>query len=78
MILLGLAALAVGAMPRWLAGWAVIAGAAIEVGIAVPALFDNLQLIFLLWLVAASGWASRDGLRPAPVARQDAPAAASV
>ena len=77
-IMLGLAALAAGAMPRWLAAWAIIAGAGIEVGLAVPALFNNLQLIFLVWLVAGSGWALRDGLRPAPVARQDAPAAASV
>ncbi len=64
-MLLGAAALAVGSMPRWLAGWALIAGAAIEIGIAVPALFDNLQLVFLLWLVAASIWALRTGSRTA-------------
>lgn len=59
MLLLGVAALALGSMPRWLAGWALVAGAAIEVGIAVPALFDNLQLAFLLWLVVASVWSLR-------------------
>jgi hypothetical protein len=77
-IMLGLAALAARAMPRWLAAWAIVAGAAIEVGLAVPALFNNLQIAFLLWLVASSGWALRDGLRPAPVSRQDATAAVSV
>ena len=59
MLLLGVAALALGSMPRWLATWALVAGAAIEVGIAVPALFENLQLVFLLWLVVASVWTLR-------------------
>ena len=63
LLLLGTAALALGGMPRWLAGWAVLAGAAIEVGIAVPALFESLQLIFLLWLVVASIWALRTPTR---------------
>ena len=77
-IMLGLAALAARAMPRWLAGWAIIAGVAIEVGLAVPGLFDNLQLVFLLWLIAASSWAIRDGLHPRPAAQQDATAVVSM
>ena len=77
-IMLGLAALAARAMPRWLAGWAIIAGVTIEMGLAVPALFDNLQLVFLLWLIAASSWAIRDGLRPGPSAQQDATATVSM
>ncbi len=72
LLLLGAAALALGGMPRWLAGWALIAGAAIEVGIAVPALFDNLQLVFLLWLVAASIWAMRAPNRTATTAERSA------
>ncbi len=71
-LFLGVAALAAGSMPRWLAGWAVIAGVAIELGLAVPAMFDNLQLIFLLWLVVASSWALRDGIRRTSGARQGA------
>ena len=62
-LMLGLAGLAAGGLPRWLAGWAVAAGVAIEVGIGVPALFENLQLVFLLWLLVASSWAVRDGVR---------------
>lgn len=73
LLLLGAAALALGGMPRWLAGWALLAGAAIEVGIAVPALFNNLQLAFLLWLVAASIWALRTPTRTATTAEQSAP-----
>ena len=72
LLLLGAAALALGGMPRWLACWALIAGAAIEVGIAVPALFDNLQLVFLLWLVAASIWALRTPNRTATTAERSA------
>jgi hypothetical protein len=73
LLLLGAAALAVGGMPRWLAAWALIAGAAIEVGIAVPAMFDNLQLVFLLWLVAASIWALRAPTRTATTAQRTTP-----
>ncbi|MBA2444519.1 MAG: hypothetical protein H0V49_04220, partial [Nocardioidaceae bacterium] len=62
-LLLGIAALVAGTMPQWLAGWAVVSGVALEVGIAVPAAFNTLQLIFIVWLVVASGWALRDGTR---------------
>jgi hypothetical protein len=55
-LLLGLGALAVRALPRWLAAWTTVAGLAVVVGIAVPALFDSLQLVFLAWAVAVSGW----------------------
>jgi hypothetical protein len=63
LLLLGSAALALGGMPRWLSGWALIAGVAIEIGIVMPALFDTLQLVFLLWLVAASIWSLRHPTR---------------
>jgi hypothetical protein len=26
------------------------------VGIAVPSVFDSLQLVFILWAIATSGW----------------------
>ena len=59
LLLLGAAALALRSLPRWLAGWALVAGVSIEVGIAVPAWFDSLQLVFLMWLVVASIWSLR-------------------
>jgi hypothetical protein len=62
-LLLGLGALATRALPRWNAAWAAVAGAAILVGIAVPALFDTLQLVFLLWTLATSGWLLARGSR---------------
>jgi hypothetical protein len=66
-LLLGLGALATDALPRWLAGWATLAGAAILVGIAVPSVFDTFQLIFILWVLVTSGWLLvRGGRRPAP------------
>jgi hypothetical protein len=68
-LLLGLGALATGALPRWLAGWGAVAGAAVLAGLAVPAAFDTLQLVFLLWLLATSGWLLVRGSRaavPAP------------
>jgi Domain of unknown function (DUF4386) len=66
-LLLGLGTLATRALPRWLAGWATLAGAAILVGIAVPAVFDTFQLIFILWVLVTSGWLLvRGGRRPAP------------
>jgi hypothetical protein len=55
-LLVGLAALSYRALPRWVAGSAVVAGTAILVGTAVPELFDTMQLVFLVWLVATSGW----------------------
>jgi hypothetical protein len=55
-LLLGLGALATGVLPRWLAGWTALAGAAVLIGLAVPPFFDVLQFAFLLWLLAVSGW----------------------
>ncbi|MGY1807755.1 DUF4386 family protein [Blastococcus sp. SYSU D00669] len=66
-LLLGLGALAVGALPRWLALLGAVAGAAVLVGTAVPAVYDPLQLVFLVWAVTASGWLLLRGDR-APVA----------
>lgn len=66
-LLLGLGALAVRALPRWLGLLGTAAGAAVLVDLAVPGLFDPLQLVFLVWVLAASGWLLLRGNR-APVA----------
>ena len=55
-LLLGLGAVAVRALPGWLAGLTVAAGTAVLVGVAVTATFDLLQLVFLVWLLVTSGW----------------------
>lgn len=65
-LLLGLGALATRVLPRWLAAWTALAGAAVLAGLAVPVLFDALQFVFLLWLLAVSGWLLLRGSR-APV-----------
>ena len=65
-LLLGLGALATRALPPWLAGWGAVAGAGVIAGIAVPALFDTLQLVFLVWLLATSGWLLARGGRTVP------------
>ena len=76
-LLLGLGALATRALPRWVGGWAAFAGAAVLVGLAVPALFDVLQLAFITWALAASGWSLLRGSRlPAASAANPVPAAA--
>jgi hypothetical protein len=67
-LLLGLGALTARALPRWLAAWGAAAGAAVLVGIAVPAVFDSLQLVFLLWLLTTSGWLLARGRRAVPAA----------
>jgi hypothetical protein len=67
-LLFGLGALAARALPRWLAGWGAIAGAAVLTGIAVPGLFGTLQLVFLIWLLVASGWLLVRGGRTAATA----------
>lgn len=54
-LLLGLGAWAVRALPRWLAALSVVAGLAQLASIAVPAL-NPLQLVFLVWLLSVSGW----------------------
>lgn len=72
-LLLGLGALAVRALPRWLAGSTVVAGLGQLASIAVPAL-DLLQLVFFVWLLVVSGWLLTRGVRaPAvPAERADA------
>jgi hypothetical protein len=72
-LLLGLGALATRSLPRWVGGWAAVAGAAVLVGLAVPTLFDTLQLLFLLWTVTTSGWLLARGSRV--TVREPAPAA---
>ncbi|MGZ4547062.1 MAG: hypothetical protein ACXVX8_08165 [Blastococcus sp.] len=69
-LLIGVAAWSLrGALPRWLAGFALIAGAAVLTGIAVPGLFDSLQVLLLLWLVTTSVWLLlRTERRAAPTA----------
>jgi len=76
-LLAGLAAWPVRALPRWLAAGAVVAGLAVLVGIAIPGLFDSLQLLLFLWLVVTSGWLLLRGGRSAAPAAQGMPAASS-
>ena len=61
-VLLGLGALAVGALPRWLSALTFVAGVALVVAVAVPAL-DSLQLPFFAWALTASGWLLIRGTR---------------
>lgn len=71
-LLLGLGAFAVRALPAWLAWFAVAAGASVLVGIAVPATFEALQFVFLLWLLTTSGWLLARGTRTPAVAPEPA------
>jgi hypothetical protein len=67
-LVLGLGATAVRALPRWLAALTLVAGLAQLASIAVPAL-DSLQLVFYVWLLTVSGWLLARGNRsPAPAA----------
>ncbi|MDP9430075.1 MAG: DUF4386 domain-containing protein [Actinomycetota bacterium] len=68
-LLLGLGALDTRALPRWLGAWTAGAGVAVLIGVAVPATFGLLQLVFLLWAPAASGWLLLRGGRT-PAGRQ--------
>jgi hypothetical protein len=52
----------------------VAAGVAVLVGLVVPSAFDMLQLVFVVWLLATSGWLLARGSR-AP-AREPEPALA--
>ena len=70
-LLLGLGAAAVGALPRWLSVVTAVAGLAQLVSIAVPAL-DLLQLAFLVWALTVSGWLLLRGNRPADAAPEPA------
>lgn len=62
-LLLGLGALAARALPKWLAGLTVAAGCAVLAGIAVPASFDVLQFVLLVWVLTVSGWLLARGSR---------------
>jgi hypothetical protein len=72
-LLLGLGALATRALPRWLSALTVVAGAAQLGSIAVPAV-DSLQLLFLAWLLAVSGWLLVRGSRAVAGQQVAAPA----
>ena len=63
-LLLGLGALAVRALPRWLASLTLVAGLAYVASFALPAL-DSLQLVFFVWLLTVSGWLLLRGDRTA-------------
>ena len=75
-LLLGLGAMATRALPGWLAGLTTAAGVAALVGIAVPATFEVLQFVFLIWVLVVSGWLLARGTRPSAVA-DAAPAVAA-
>ena len=66
-LLLGLGAIATRTLPGWLAGLTTAAGGAVLVGIAVPATFEALQFVFLVWLLVVSGWLLARGRRPSAV-----------
>ncbi|TFV68146.1 UNVERIFIED_ORG: hypothetical protein E4P37_00200 [Bacillus sp. AZ43] len=61
-VLLGLGALAVGGLPRWLAAATVAVGVAVLAATAVPSL-GLLDLLFYLWLPVLSGWLLLRGSR---------------
>jgi len=61
-LLLGLGALAVGGLPRWLAALTAVAGAGQVLSVAVPAL-DSLSLLFFVWALVSSGWLLVRGTR---------------
>ena len=67
-LLLGLGALAVGGLPRWLAMATLVTGLVQLVAIAVPAL-GVLALLFYVWALLVSGWLLAQGVRTSePVA----------
>ena len=74
-LLTGVAALATRALPRWLGAAGVVAGLAILLGVAVPGLFDSLQMLLFLWLVTTSVWLLARGSRRPVEAAVPVPAA---
>jgi Domain of unknown function (DUF4386) len=71
--LLGLGAMAVRALPRWLSALTVIAGAAYLAVTAFPAL-AGADLLFFVWLLVVSGWLLARGSRtPAEPVRGPSP-----
>jgi hypothetical protein len=73
-LLLGLGALAVGGLPRWLAALTVVAGAGQVLSVAVPVL-DSLSLLFYVWVLVCSGWLLVRGSRSVTTPARDAVAA---
>ena len=68
-LLLGLGALATRTLPSWLSGSTVVAGIAMLAAVAAPAL-ALLELLFLVWVLTASGWLLARGNRTlAPTGR---------
>ena len=66
-LLLGLGALATRTLPRWLALLGAAGGAAVLIGIAIPSLYESLQMVFLVWTLASSCWLLARGRRtPVP------------
>jgi hypothetical protein len=61
-LLLGLGAVAVGGLPRWLGGATVVTGAAQLASVAVP-VFGVLSLLLFGWALVASGWLLTRGTR---------------
>jgi hypothetical protein len=69
-LLLGLGALATRALPRWLSALTAVAGVAQLASVAVPTL-GTLQILFLVWLLAVSGWLLVRGGRTAAAASRE-------
>ena len=66
LLLLGLGALATRALPGWLGGLTVVAAVTVVFSLAVPATFDLLQFVFLIWVLVTSGWLLARGQRVVP------------
>jgi hypothetical protein len=76
-LLLVIGTLATRALPRWLAGLGAVAGAGVMFGMAAPTAFDMMQRVFLIWLLATSGWLLvRGSRRPATAVPTHVPATA--
>lgn len=54
LLLTGLGGLVTSAIPRWLSYGALVAGCGLVVGLVVPAAWENLLLLPLVWLIAGS------------------------
>jgi len=65
LVLLGLGALATSALPRWLTALTLVAGVADLLGVAVSDVAGLLRTVFLIWLLAVSGWLLARGNRTA-------------
>lgn len=71
LLVLGLGVLATSALPRWLGALALLAAAGGLAGLAVPELSGLLRTLFLVWLLATSGWLLVRGNRVAAVRDAD-------